>query len=137
LFGEEIADEIADAYHADKPQPTILLNISNMAWFGEWLAVPQHLQTSQMRALETGRPALRATNTGATAVIDPHGVVLAELPPYTRGTLAATVQGYAGLTPYILCGNALVGVLAMLSLIATGIFCRKKLSTAPMTAKTR
>jgi apolipoprotein N-acyltransferase len=90
-----------------------------------------------MRALETGRPALRATNTGATAVIDPHGVVLAELPPYTRGTLAATVQGYAGLTPYILCGNALVGVLAMLSLIATGIFCRKKLSTAPMTAKTR
>ena len=126
LFGEEIADEIADAYHAGKPQPTILLNISNMAWFGEWLAVPQHLQTSQMRALETGRPALRATNTGATAVIDPRGVVLAELPPYTRGTLAATVQGYAGLTPYILCGNALVGVLAMLSLIATGIFCRKR-----------
>lgn len=137
LFGEEIADEIADAYHAGKPQATMLLNISNMAWFGQWLAVPQHLQTSQMRALETGRPALRATNTGATAVINPYGEVVAELTPYTRGTLAATVQGYAGLTPYILFGNALVGVLAMLSLIATGIFHRKKLLTAPIPSKNR
>jgi len=132
LFGEEIASEIAADYHAGKPQPTILLNVSNMAWFGQWLAVPQHLQTSQMRALETGRPALRATNTGATAVINPKGEVLAELTPYTRDTLAATVQGYAGITPYILCGNALVGVLAMLTLIAAGIFSRKKLSIPPI-----
>ncbi|HXA46320.1 MAG TPA: apolipoprotein N-acyltransferase, partial [Burkholderiaceae bacterium] len=84
VFGEEIAAEIADAYFAHKPQATILLNVSNMAWFGQWLAVPQHLQTSQMRALETGRTALRATNTGATALIDPHGVVSAQLAPYTR-----------------------------------------------------
>ncbi|HSY26199.1 MAG TPA: nitrilase-related carbon-nitrogen hydrolase, partial [Burkholderiaceae bacterium] len=137
LFGEEIASEIAADYHAGKPQPTILLNVSNMAWFGQWLAVPQHLQTSQMRALETGRPALRATNTGATAVISPKGEVLAELTPYTRDTLAATVQGYTGLTPYILCGNALVGVLAMLTLIAAGIFSRKKLSIPPIEAKNR
>jgi apolipoprotein N-acyltransferase len=128
LFGEEIAAEIGDAYKSGKPQATILLNVSNMAWFGQWLAVPQHLQTSQMRALETGRTALRATNTGATAVISPKGEVLAELKPYTRDTLEATVQGYSGLTPYILCGNALVGGLAMLSLVAAGLVCRKKLS---------
>jgi apolipoprotein N-acyltransferase len=132
LFGEEIASEIAAAYRAGKPQATMLLNVSNMAWFGEWLAVPQHLQTSQMRALETGRPALRSTNTGATAVISPKGEILAELKPYSRGTLEATVQGYAGVTPYILCGNASVGVLAMLALIAAGILSRKKRSIPPI-----
>jgi apolipoprotein N-acyltransferase len=79
-----------------------------------------------MRALETGRPALRATNTGATAVISPQGVVLKELPPYTRGALEATVQGYAGLTPYIVCGNSLVVALAMLILIGAAAVTRKK-----------
>jgi apolipoprotein N-acyltransferase len=132
LFGEEIAAEIGDAYSEGKPQATILLNVSNMAWFGQWLAVPQHLQTSQMRALETGRTALRATNTGATAVISPKGEILTELKPYTRDVLEANVQGYVGLTPYILCGNALVGCLAMLSLIAAGFVSRKKLSKLPI-----
>ncbi|HEX8957332.1 MAG TPA: apolipoprotein N-acyltransferase, partial [Burkholderiaceae bacterium] len=81
LFGEEIAANIAAAAGEGRPQPTMLLNVSNMAWFGQWLAVPQHLQISQMRALETGRPALRATNTGATAVITPQGKVAQELTP--------------------------------------------------------
>jgi apolipoprotein N-acyltransferase len=126
LFGEEIAEEIHAAYDAKLPQPTILLNVSNMAWFGQWLAVPQHLQTSQMRAMETGRPALRATNTGATAVISPFGEVQAELTPYTRDALGATVQGYTGLTPYVLCGNKLVVGLALLSLVIGAIYSRKK-----------
>ncbi|MFI4939435.1 MAG: apolipoprotein N-acyltransferase [Burkholderiales bacterium] len=131
LFGEEIAAEMAARYHAGAPQATMLLNLSNMAWFGEWLAVPQHLQISQMRALETGRPALRATNTGATAIIGPKGDVIAELAPATRGVLAASVQGYAGLTPYILCGNAPIVALAMLTLVAVGLFTRKNHSIAP------
>jgi apolipoprotein N-acyltransferase len=137
LFGEEIAAEIGEAYRSGKPQATMLLNASNMAWFGQWLAVPQHLQTSQMRALETGRTALRATNTGATAVINPKGEILAELKPYTRDTLEATVQGYSGWTPYILCGNALVGGLTMLSLIIAGFFRRKKLLRSPIPPKNR
>jgi apolipoprotein N-acyltransferase len=125
LFGEEIAAELAAGYRAGAPQATILLNLSNMAWFGEWLAIPQHLQISQMRALETARPALRATNTGATAVIDPKGKVIAELATGTRGVLTASVQGYTGLTPYILCGNALIVTLATLTLVAVGFFSRR------------
>jgi apolipoprotein N-acyltransferase len=84
----------------------VLLNLSNLAWFGNSIALPQHLQISQMRTLETGRPMLRATNTGATAVILPGGAT-SEL-PYTRGVLAGQVQGYGGQTPYILLGNKLI-----------------------------
>ncbi|KAF1039762.1 MAG: Apolipoprotein N-acyltransferase [Herbaspirillum frisingense] len=116
LFGEEIAGQLRDAYRAGQPQASLLLNLSNIAWFGNSIALPQHLQISQMRTLETGRPMLRATNTGATAVILPRGEP-SELAPHTRGTLAATVQGYAGQTPYILLGNKLVIGLAILMLL--------------------
>jgi len=117
LFGEEIAEQIAATHYAGQPQPTVLLNTSNIAWFGDTIALPQHLQISQMRAIETGRPMLRSTNTGMTAVIAPDGSVSAKLPAYARGTLAAQVQGYTGATPYILYGNAIVISLTMLSLL--------------------
>lgn len=116
LFGEEIAGQLRDAYRAGQPQASVLLNLSNIAWFGNSIALPQHLQISQMRALETGRPMLRATNTGTTAVIQPGGATT-ELPPYTRGVLSAQVQGYGGQTPYILLGNKLVVGLAILMLL--------------------
>ncbi|WP_156226297.1 apolipoprotein N-acyltransferase [Herbaspirillum chlorophenolicum] len=120
LFGEEISGQLRDAYRAGQPQASVLLNLSNIAWFGNSIALPQHLQISQMRTLETGRPMLRATNTGATAVIMPGGG-LDELAPYTRGTLAAKVQGYAGQTPYILLGNKLViGLVLLMLLLAWG-----------------
>jgi apolipoprotein N-acyltransferase len=116
LFGEEIAAQLRDAYGNGLPPATILLNVSNIAWFGDSTALPQHLQISQMRTLESGRPMLRATNTGATAIIDAKGRIVAQLPPFTRGTLAAQVQGYAGWTPYILVGNRLIVILALLAL---------------------
>jgi apolipoprotein N-acyltransferase len=116
LFGEEIAAQLGTAYLDGEPRASILLNMSNIAWFGDTIALPQHLQISQMRALETGRPMLRATNTGATAIIDPKGVITAELTPYTSGTLAAQVQGYQGWTPYVLAGNKLILVLLLLAL---------------------
>jgi apolipoprotein N-acyltransferase len=125
LFGEEIADQLAAGYFSDKPEATILLNVSNIAWFGNSIALPQHLQISQMRALETGRPMLRATNSGATAVINSQGVVVAQLPPFTRGTLEATVQGHTGWTPYILTGNSAVIGLALLILGFTWYRVRK------------
>ena len=116
-FGEEIALQLRSA-----AQPaTMLLNVSNLAWYGESVAIPQHLQFSQMRALETGRPMLRATNSGATAVIDGRGTVARQLPFYTRGTLAATVQGMGGMTPYIRFGNYLFLALAALALGAAWI----------------
>jgi apolipoprotein N-acyltransferase len=96
LFGEELAARFEPAASA----PTILANISNIGWFGETSAVPQHLQISRMRTLELQRPMIRATNTGATAVIDHRGVVTAALAPFTRGVLEASVEGRNGTTPF-------------------------------------
>ena len=96
LFGEELAARFV----AEANAPTIFANISNIGWFGDTIAIAQHLQISRMRALEFQRPMLRATNTGATVVIDHTGQVTASLPPLTQGVLDATVQGRTGLTPY-------------------------------------
>jgi len=96
LFGEELAARFADAANA----PTMFANISNIGWFGDTVAIPQHLQISRMRTLEFQRPMLRATNTGATAVIDHTGRVTASLAPFTQGVLDASVQGRTGLTPF-------------------------------------
>ena len=96
LFGEELARRFTD----ERSAPTILANISNIGWFGDSIAIPQHLNLSRFRSLELQRPMLRATNTGATAVIDHRGVVTAQLPPFTRGVLQAAVQGREGLTPF-------------------------------------
>lgn len=123
LFGEEIAAQLRHDWRRGQLPATVLLNVSNIAWFGDTIALPQHLQISRMRSLETGRPMLRATNTGMTAVIDHHGQVSAQLPSYTRGTLAARVQGTAGATPYMLAGNlailAIAALLLALSWLAT------------------
>jgi apolipoprotein N-acyltransferase len=126
LFGEEIAAQLGGAYYTGQPQASILLNLSNIAWFGNSIALPQHLQISQMRALETGRPMLRSTNTGATAVIGPTGQLQSELQPYTRNMLTASVQGYQGQTPYILLGNKLMLALALTALAAAWWLSRRR-----------
>ena len=105
-FGEEIIRFL--------PEATLLVNVSNVAWFGDSLAPHQHLQIAQLRALETGRFMLRATNTGMTAIIDHHGNIAAALPAFTQGTLNGTAQGRSGATPYVRWGNAPVVVLALL-----------------------
>jgi apolipoprotein N-acyltransferase len=96
LFGEELARRFADKATA----PTVLVNVSNIGWFGQTIAVDQHLHISRMRSLELQRPMLRSTNTGATAAIDHRGRVTALLPPHTRGVLEAAVEGREGTTPY-------------------------------------
>ncbi len=97
VFGEEITHQL--------PAATLLVNISNDAWYGESYAADQHMQFSQARALETGRMMLRATNTGATAAIDPHGFVIAYAPHDVQTTLNVQAQGYTGTTPYVRWGN--------------------------------
>lgn len=97
-FGEEIIRQL--------PEATVLVNASNVAWFGRSIAPAQHLQISQARALETGRYLLRATNTGVTAVINPRGEVVARAPEFTAAVLTHPVQGYRGATPYVRWGNA-------------------------------
>lgn len=117
LFGEEIAAQLAAAWFHGDPPASILLNLSNIAWFGDSIALPQHLQISQMRALESGRPVLRSTNTGATAVIDPKGRITSELRPYTADVLVEQVRGYQGWTPYMLAGNKVILAIALLALL--------------------
>lgn len=96
LFGEELGARFADPQLA----PTIFVNVSNIGWFGDSFAIDQHRSISRMRALEFERPFVRATNTGATAILDHRGRVTAELPRITRGVLEGTVEGRTGLTPF-------------------------------------
>ncbi|MEO6974041.1 MAG: apolipoprotein N-acyltransferase [Rhodoferax sp.] len=96
LFGEELGVRFVDTAAA----PTIFVNMSNIGWFGNTVAVDQHLEISRMRALEFERPMIRATNTGATVIIDYRGHVTRALPRYTRGWLVGEVQGRDGITPY-------------------------------------
>jgi apolipoprotein N-acyltransferase len=96
LFGEELGQRFRDPETA----PTIFMNVSNIAWFGDTVAIDQHLQISRMRVLEFQRPFIRATNTGDTAIIDHTGRVLQRLPRLTRGTLVGEVEGRQGITPY-------------------------------------
>jgi apolipoprotein N-acyltransferase len=112
IFGEEIARTIRES---DTPAG-VLINSTNLAWFGDTIALDQHLQIARMRSLETGRPMLRATNTGMTAAIDANGKVLGRLTPYTIGSLDVTVQGTAGRTPYITSGNNTVLAVSLLLL---------------------
>ena len=95
LFGEDIVESVV----GDAPA-TVFANVSNLAWFGQWLVQDQHLQFSQMRALEFERPVVRSTNTGATAVVDHRGRVTARLAQGVAGTLDARVEGRVGATPY-------------------------------------
>ncbi|MEZ5626470.1 MAG: apolipoprotein N-acyltransferase [Rhodocyclaceae bacterium] len=108
-FGEEIRRRAGEA--------SILVNLSNLAWYGDSFAQPQHLQIARVRAMETGRPMLRATNTGMTAAIGPDGAVLGVLAPFTRDVLTIPVQGMTGLTPYLRWGDALALALAVLALL--------------------
>lgn len=111
IFGAEMLDFV--------PRAQVLLNVSNVAWFGRSFAADQHLQFSQVRALETGRWMVRSTNTGATAAIDHRGRVVAALPQFTQGALLAEAVPRRGSTPYSRWGDwpalALVAALGVLA----------------------
>jgi apolipoprotein N-acyltransferase len=98
-------DAFSRDVHRTLPDATLLVNISNDAWFGQSAAAEQHLQLSQMRAIEFARPMLRANNTGITAIIDEKGRVTQRLEAFTTGILDATVQGRKGYTPYMMWGD--------------------------------
>jgi apolipoprotein N-acyltransferase len=111
-FGEEVLRQL--------PEATLLVNLSNVAWFGDSLAPAQHLQIGQMRAIETRRAMLAATNTGHTALIARDGQHIVA-PPFVEGRLDFHVSGYVGATPYVLAGNGAVVVLALAMLAATAL----------------
>jgi apolipoprotein N-acyltransferase len=101
VFGGELASRI----QRNKEPVHLLINMTNLAWFGQSQAPTQQLRLSQLRSLETGLPALRVTNTGITAVLGPEGKLLQTLPEFTQATLTTKIQPYSGQTPYVRWGN--------------------------------
>jgi len=98
-----------DAYAVEQlavlKDASLLVNVSNDAWFGDSTAPHQHLQITRMRALEAGRWMIRATNNGISALIDPHGRVAARSRQFEPEVLKGSVVPYAGLTPYAVVRN--------------------------------
>ena len=113
-YEDAFAEEVRDAL----PEAAFLVNASNDAWFGDSLAPHQHLEIARMRAKETGRYMLRATNTGISAVIGPHGELIAKTPLFARAVLSERVEPRAGSTPFVWLGNAGVLAVAVAGLLA-------------------
>ena len=125
VAGERLAVNICyeDAFGSELnrrlPEATLLVNVTNDAWYGRSLAAEQHEQIAAMRALETARPMLRATNTGITSIIDHRGAEIARLPWFTRGVLEGAIAGRTGTTPYVRFGDALaVGTALLIGAVA-------------------
>lgn len=116
-FGREVNQAL--------PQAAFLVNASNDAWFGDSLAPHQHLAMARLRAAETGRYLLRATNTGISAIIDDRGHVVVRSPQFQVDLLQALIQPRAGATPYVRVGDWGVVVLAMVILLGVAIRTRR------------
>ncbi len=111
-----------DAYAAEQlyalPDATILINVSNDAWFGDSIAPHQHLEIARMRALEVGRPVVRATNTGVSTFISADGTLGAAVVQFAAGTVTEDVVPRQGLTPYAKAGN--VPIIALVLIVVVG-----------------
>jgi apolipoprotein N-acyltransferase len=92
-------------------ESSLLVNVTNDAWFGDSTAPHQHLDISRMRSLESGRAMLRATNDGVTALIAYDGSLADSLPQFQPGVLEGEAQPRAGLTPYVRFGNGPVVIM--------------------------
>ena len=118
VFGEELAQTAGDA--------TMLINISNDAWFGDSLAPPQHFSMARMRVKETARPLLRATNTGITAFVDHRGVVTKQAPSFSVEVLRGSIQPMQGKTLYVRFGNLPILLLIGMLILAGGLILRRR-----------
>jgi apolipoprotein N-acyltransferase len=111
-FGEELIHTL--------PRAAFLINVSNDAWFGDSLAPHQHEEMARMRARETERYVLRATNTGISAIIDADGRIVAQSEQFKTQTITHSVQPRAGATPYVRWGNWPVVLLNVFLLLYAG-----------------
>jgi len=106
-------DVFGEKMRALLPDSTLLVNVSNDAWFGDSAAPHQHEQKARMRARELARPLVRVTNTGVSSSIRADGGVVARIAHDTQGVLDVEVQPRSGLTLYARSGNWPVFLLAL------------------------
>jgi apolipoprotein N-acyltransferase len=114
-------DAFSELVRRSLPAATLLVNVSNDAWFGDSIAPHQHLEIARMRALENGRYLLRATNTGISAIIDAKGKIITKAPQFQVITLAAQAQPYQGTTPFVQVGNTLIVTILILCVLLAWI----------------
>ena len=132
VAGETLAPTICyeDAYGVEQialaRASTLLINVTNDAWFGDSTAPHQHLDISRMRSLETGRPMLRTANDGVTALIGARGNLLGQLEQFKAGVLTGIAQPRTGLTPYMRWGNWPFLALTALALLGGLAWPRRK-----------
>ena len=127
IFGASICyeDAYAELIRDALPSANVLVNISNDAWFGATIAPHQHLQISQMRALELGRYMLRATNTGISAVIDDKGRLVAKSEQFVPQALEAEFRLLHGLTPFARFGTVPIFIWCIVAVISVYVWCRR------------
>ncbi|WP_018872225.1 apolipoprotein N-acyltransferase [Thioalkalivibrio sp. ALJ16] len=125
--GISICYESAYARHmrAPLPEARFLVNVSNDAWFGDSLAPAQHLQIARVRAVETGRPMVRATNTGISALIAADGRLLERSGLFSREVVQGTLEPRTGMTPAAALGEG-PALLAALVLVVIGAAVRRR-----------
>ena len=127
VFGAEVTDLL--------PTAQLLVNLSNDAWFGDSLGPHQHLQITQMRAVETGRPLVRSTNTGLTAVIDHNGQLLARAPQFEPTVLQAEVTPRTGTTPYVRWQDKpVLAIVGIVLVVLVGVGKRDKRNSVSLSA---
>ncbi|HBV76164.1 MULTISPECIES: apolipoprotein N-acyltransferase [Vibrio] len=101
IFNEQVRQNIT----ADTD---FILTLSNDAWFGHSIGPLQHMEIARMRALELGKPLIRATNNGVTAVTDYQGKIIKQVPQFQTEVLRAEVESTSGNTPYRTLGSWLL-----------------------------
>lgn len=117
VFGEDLIRFL--------PEATLILNASNNAWYGDSFAPHQHLQISQMRALETGRDLMRVTTNGVSALINFKGEIISRSPQFEDYVVTDFVQPRIGSTPYVLWGNYVLLLLIVIGLVIIPFISRK------------
>ena len=84
---------------------SMIMTVSNDAWFGHSMAPQQHMQMARMRAIENAKPLMRGTNNGITALVDYRGNIYQQLEQFTAGELEGVIRPRQGQTPFALFGS--------------------------------
>ncbi|WP_375753106.1 apolipoprotein N-acyltransferase [Vibrio sp. HN007] len=116
IFGDQVRRNITE-------DTDFILTLSNDAWFGESIGPLQHMEIARMRALETGKPVIRATNNGVTAVTDYQGNITEAIPQFKTEVLRAEVVSSTGMTPFRTLGS---WPLVIFVLVALGFSWKKR-----------